>query len=47
MKTATLEHVHDEARQGEVFLINQEKQVFSKHFYIEFGRYCVSWILFH
>ena len=35
MKTATLAQVHDEARQGEVFLINQEKQVFSKHFYIE------------
>jgi tRNA-2-methylthio-N6-dimethylallyladenosine synthase len=35
MKTATLEQVHDEARQGEVFLINQEKQAFSKHFYIE------------
>ena len=35
MKTATLEQIHDEARQGEVFLINQEKQAFSKHFYIE------------
>jgi tRNA-2-methylthio-N6-dimethylallyladenosine synthase len=35
MKTATIDQLHDEARQGEVFLVKQEKQAFSKHFYIE------------
>jgi len=32
---ATMEQVHDEARQGEVFAIASEKKIFSKHFYIE------------
>ena len=35
MMNATMDQVHDEARQGEVFAIASEKKAFSKHFYIE------------